>query len=156
MFEDIRRAMLHRSEAKEKERLRQLEKERKLSHAKTKQYGERRAAEESLSEQKNTELLARDAARQARRKRVQLEKELRPETPKALKLLGKALRPVPRKVLQLSAAALRSSGKKRTISSVFLGPTDFILGSTKKTSLNELMFGSPPPTKKKKGLDILE
>ncbi len=158
MLEDIRRSMSHRREAKEKERLKKLEKERRLSYLRMKRLEERKGVEEGLREQVGTELSAHKAAKSAYQERKQMEHELRVSRgPSIARRVGRATKTVlydfPVKSVRIGAKL----GKGTNLQKALLGDANFVLGTSKltapptpqksSTSLDEFMFGKPTTDK---------
>lgn len=154
MFEGIRRDLAHRRAAKEKERLKKIEVERRLSYIKTKRLEERKAAETGLIEQVGAERTALGTAQQALAERKQMEKELRgtrgPGTGmRVVRGIGRgtktALYDIPVKAIRIGAKVSKSGN----LDKILVGDTHFVLGVRKPTaghkrpaqSLNEFLFG---------------
>jgi len=155
MLEDIRRAMSHQREAKEKAKLRKLEKERRLSYIRMGRLEERKSSEVGLREQLGSELTARRAAQASLEERRQTERELRaargPGTGmRVARGVGRITKGVFYDIPIKSARLASKLGKGRNIQKVLIGDTALVFGPSAKQQprsgtpqpLNEFLFGS--------------
>lgn len=156
MFEDIRRQLAHQREAKEKEKLKKLEKERRLSYIRLQRLKERKGAEEELKEQISTELSAREAAKQALAERRQMERELkRSRGPGIAERLARGLGKVAKGIAyDIPVKAVRTGAKLNKpgmTRRILLGDTRVLFGGARKSpsapqkavSMDEFIFGAP-------------
>jgi hypothetical protein len=170
MFEDIRRQLAHQREAKEKEKLKKLERERRLSYIRLQRLKERKDAEEELKEQISAELSAREAAKQALAERRQMERELKRSrslgiAERLARGLGKAAKVIAHDIpvgTVRTGAKLNKPGMARRL---LIGDTRVLFGAARKptsksVSMDEFIFGKPsatlPTAPRKKSPGILD
>jgi len=174
MLEDIRRQLAHQREAKEKAKLKKLERERRLSYIRMQRLKERKGAEEELKEQISTELSAREAAKQALAERRQMERELkRSRGPGVVERLARGVGKVAKGVAyDVPVKVIRTGAKLNkpgALNRVLIGDTRVLFGGAtrspttptrKPASMNEFIFGkpsaTPPTTPRKKSPGIFD